>query len=71
MRVTLEIPHHIAADLQRVMRRSYGDLPLPQTIATCIAYSLASSSKAKHPDANRDFADLALKLIAMQPRSHD
>jgi len=72
MRVTIEIPNRIAADLKRVVRRSQlsqRNLSVPEIVATCVAYSL--SPGAKHPDAEKRYADLALKLIAMQPRSHE
>jgi hypothetical protein len=71
MRVTIEIPKHVAADLKRIIRRTYGDLSLAGTIATCIVYCLASSSRAKDRNAEEYFADLALRLIAMQSRSND
>ena len=71
MKVTLEIPTKVAIDLKRIMQRAYGDLSLAQTIATCVVFSLASSSRARHPNSERRYADLALKLIDMQPPRFD
>jgi hypothetical protein len=50
---------------------SHHNLSLAQSVAMAVVYSLSSSSRAKHPDADKHFADLALKLIAMQPRSRE
>lgn len=70
MKVTIEIPSKVAVDLKRIMRRAHGDLSLPQTVATCISYCLFSSDRAKDPNSEKRYADLAQKLIDMQ-RSHE
>ena len=73
MRVTIEIPTKIAADLKRVVRRSqlsHRKLSLPEIVATCITFGLFSS-KAKRRHSEEYWVNHAWKLIAMQPRSHE
>lgn len=68
MRVTIEIPNHIACALRRITKRSklgkYPNLSLAQIIANCVSYALFSEKQ--DPREREHLLAEAWNLLAMQ-----
>lgn len=70
MTVTIELPDHVAAELESVEQQSdvakTYPLTLPKRVASAVAYSLFSCRDTEQQTEVEHYIDLALNLVAMQ-----
>jgi hypothetical protein len=75
MTVSIEIPDHVAADLEHVERQSdfaeAHPLSLAQRVVMCVSYALYSCADPEEATEFDRFVDLGLRLAAIQPSSNE
>lgn len=74
MTVSIEIPDHVATELERVEQRfdfAIRDLSLSQRVATATIYALYTCGQTDDPNELDRFVNLALQLASEQPFSNE